>query len=425
MWELARERNLGKLTALKVKAAKAGRHADGDGLYLLVKETGARSWLLRVQVDGKRRDIGLGSATILSLADAREKAAEYRKLAKSGLDPVAERKSKPAAIPTFEAAAADCHAELKRGWKNGRHIDSWLSSLKAHAFPALGKKPIDKITAVMVRDAIASVWLDRPETARRVLQRIGVVLDFAHIKGWRADETSLRSVRKGLPRQPVGENHFNAMPYADVPAFMGELASADATIGRDALRFTIFTAVRSNETRFAVWSEIDREKAIWSIPAERMKMNQPHVVPLSDEAMEVINRRWQYREGDGNLVFPSATPKPTGEQRPISDMTMMKVMRGSAYAERLRKEAETRGENPKDVQLPTVHGFRSAFTDWAAEETSFAKEIVDKALAHKLADRVEAAYRRTDFFEKRRKLMIAWAAFVVGKPKVQQLAAVA
>ncbi|MCR5872244.1 MULTISPECIES: tyrosine-type recombinase/integrase [unclassified Sphingomonas] len=398
---------MGKLSALRVKSAKPGRHADGDGLYLLVKESGSRSWMLRVQVDGKRRDIGLGSASVLGLADARDKAAEMRKLAKSGVDPVAERKKKPVAIPTFEQATRDCHAELKKGWKNQKHIDSWLASMINHIVPAIGDKPVDAVTSIMVRDAIAPIWMEMPETAQRILQRIGVVLDFAHIKGWRPDETSLRSVRKGLPRQPNVENHFEAMPYADVPDYMAKLAGAVETVGRDALRFTILTAVRSNETRFANWAEIDREKATWSIPASRMKMKQPHVVPLSTDAMAIINRRWEARTHDAGLIFPSTLKKPGGEERPISDMTMTKVLR-----------------EDKVVGF-TVHGFRSSFTDWAAEETNFRKEIVDKALAHKLPDRVEAAYRRTDFFEKRKKLMDAWARYVTGHQAVTKLAAVA
>lgn len=386
---------MGKLSALKVKAAKPGRHADGDGLYLLVKDTGARSWLLRVQVDGKRRDIGLGSASTLGLADAREKAAEYRKLAKTGVDPVAARKKALVEIPTFEVAATHCHAELKRGWKNQRHVDSWLSSLRTHTFPSFGDKPVDAITSIMVRDAIAPIWLDRPETAQRILQRITAVLDFAHIKGWRPTETSLRSVRKGLPRQPPTDNHFKAMPYAELPGYMQKLTGADPTVGRDALRFTILTAVRSNEARFADWSEIDLDKGVWSIPAGRMKMNQPHVVPLSRPAMEILHRRWRARERDSGLVFPSSLKKTDGGQRAISDMTMLKVLRDDKFDEY------------------TVHGFRSSFTDWAAEETDFRKEVVDKALAHKLPDRVEAAYRRTDFFEKRRTLMAAWADYVM------------
>jgi integrase len=385
---------LGKLTALKVKSVGAGRHADGDGLYLLVKESGARSWMLRVQVDGRRRDIGLGSASMLGLADARGKAAELRKLAKTGVDPVAERKKKPIQIPTFEQATKDCHSELKKGWKNQRHIDSWLASMVNHIIPAIGDEPVDTITSVMVRDAIAPIWMEMPETAQRILQRIGVVLDFAHIEGWRPQETSLRSVRKGLPRQPVVDNHFEAMPYQDVPRYVAKLASATNTVGRDALRFTILTAVRSIETRLAVWPEIDRRKGVWSIPAERMKMNQPHVVPLTTEALEILERRWEARESDEGLVF-SSSPK-----KPISDMTMTKVLRED------------------NIKGYTVHGFRSSFTDWAAEETDHAKEIVDKALAHKLPDRVAAAYRRTDYFEKRKKLMTDWAAYLTGRATV-------
>jgi integrase len=390
---------LPKLSAIKVKSAGPGRHADGEGLYLLVKESGARSWMLRVQVAGKRRDIGLGSVAQLTLAEAREKANGLRKLAKQGLDPIAERDQKPAEVPTFEAAARACHAELKAGWRNRKHSDSWLASLVTHVFPAIGKKRVDTINSLAVRDALAPIWLTVPETARRVLQRIGAVLDFAHIKGWRSDETSLRSVRKGLPRQPQSDNHFEAMPYQDVPTYMGRLALAPPTVGRDALQFTILNAVRSNETRFAVWTEINFDKATWTIPAARMKMNQTHVVPLTDASISILRRRWEGRESDKGLIFFSSPRKP------ISDMTMTKVLRDDGLVD------------------ATVHGFRSAFTDWAAETTSIPKEVVDKALAHKLPDKVEAAYRRTDFFERRRQLMAMWANYLAGDSKVVRLAA--
>lgn len=382
---------MGKLTALKVKSAPPGRHADGDGLYLLVKDSGARSWMLRVQVDGKRRDIGLGSVIGLGLADAREKAFEYRKIAKSGRDPAAERKRGSPTVPTFEKAARECHAGLKLGWKNERHIKSWLVSLETHIFPALGDEPVDSIGNIEVRDAIAPIWLTMPETARRILQRIGVVFDFAHIQGWRPTEASLRSVRKGLPRQPVTETHFEAMPYRKLPEYFERLSKAEPTVGRDALRFTILTAVRSNETRFAAWPEFDLDAATWTIPATRMKMNAIHVVPLPALATEILRRRWEVRSSDDGLVFYSSVRKA------ISDMTMTKVLRTDK------------------LETITVHGFRSTFTDWAAEETNFPKEVVDKALAHKLPDRVEAAYRRTDFFEKRRRLMNAWAEYLTGQ----------
>lgn len=410
---------MGKLTALKVKSAGEGRHADGDGLYLLVKESGARSWLLRIQSDGKRRDLGLGTAetaprakeaqssaeTIplldrrsLTLGEARDKADAYKRLVKAGIDPVAERKKVPIAIPTFEKVARDCHEELKRGWRNKKHAGGWLSSLETHIFPSIGNKPIDTITSIMVRDALAPIWLTIPETARRALQRISAVLDFAHINGWRPDETSLKSVRRGLPRQPTTDNHFEAMPFEDLPGYMQKLALAVPTAGRDALRFTILNAVRSNETRFAVWPEIDFHKATWTIPAGRMKMNQTHVVPLTPAAVEILKRRWEGRSADDGLIFFS-NPK-----KALSDMTMTKILRDDGIAG------------------ITVHGFRSSFTDWAAEMTSTPKEVVDKALAHKLPDKVEAAYRRTDFFERRRLLMASWADFCAGVDNVVRLA---
>ncbi|MDB5583387.1 MAG: recombinase [Bradyrhizobium sp.] len=418
---------MGKLTAIKVKNAKAGRHADGEGLYLLVNDNGARSWMLRVQVSGKRRDIGLGAVSGLGLAEAREKAAECRKLAKSGLDPVAERKKAPIALVTFEQAARDCHDQLKSGWRNKKHTDSWLSCLVNYAFPAIGSKPVGVVDSIMVRDLLAPIWMEKAETSRRVLQRIGAVLDFAHIKGWRPTETTLKSVRKGLPRQKPDDTHFEAMAYEDVPAFIRALRSEAPTVGRDALQFTILNAVRSNETRFAAWPEVDLEKKTWTIPGSRMKMNQTHIVPLTPAATEILQRRREFRTSDNGLVFSAARMKAElgklPADKPISDMTMTKVVKDSAYAEALRKTAEERGDDPKHAKIPTVHGFRSSFTDWAAEATSTPKEIVDKALAHKLPDKVEAAYRRTDFFEKRRTLMAAWAAYLVGGNNVIRLAA--
>ncbi|HEX7822740.1 MAG TPA: integrase arm-type DNA-binding domain-containing protein [Sphingobium sp.] len=411
---------MGKLTALKIKAALPGRHPDGDGLHLIVRETGSRQWLLRIQADGKRRDLGLGTADtssrskeaqaeaeripilqrrLLTLVEAREKADAYRRMVRAGIDPVSERNKAAPKIPTFEEAAQACHTDMKAGWKNQRHIDSWLASLDTHIIPHLGNKTVDTIDNIAVRDAIAPIWLTMPETAQRILQRIGVVLDFAHIKGWRPTEASLRSVRKGLPRQPVSDKHFASMPYADLPDYYQALVGEENTVGRDALKFTILNAVRSVETRFAVWSEIDMDQATWTIPAGRMKMNAQHIVPLSPAAMEILRCRWEIRTSDDGLVFYSTVKKA------ISDMTMTKV---------LRKDG---------IKAFTVHGFRSTFTDWAAEKTEFAKEIVDKALAHKLPDRVEAAYRRTDFFDKRRLLMNLWANHCAGDSNVVPFAA--
>lgn len=375
------------LTTLKVKNAKPGRHVDGRGLCLLVKESGAATWVLRMQHKGRRRDYGLGSALDVSLAEAREAATALRSKVRAGADPVAERRKARKVIPSFETAARDCYDALKEGWKNRRYAN-WISSFENHVFPHIGTKPVDQVDSACVVTVLSPIWLEIPETARRLLQRIGAVLDFAHIKGWRAEEASLRSVRKGLPRQTAKAVHLEAMPFAEVPALMAQLAAASPTTGRDALRFTIYNAVRSNETRFAVWTEFDLEKAVWTIPGERMKARETHVVPLSPPAVALLRRRWNERTSDDGLVFSA-----DGE-KPISDMTMTKLLRNDG------------------ITGATVHGFRSSFTDWAAEKTDFPKEVADKALAHKLSNQVEAAYRRTDFFDKRRDLMARWAEFL-------------
>lgn len=379
------------LTALKVKNAKAGRHVDGRGLCLLVKDSGARTWVLRMQKDGRRRDYGLGSVADLSLADARDAAVALRRQVRTGVDPVAERRMSRKVVPSFETAARHCYEALKEGWKNRRHAN-WISSFENHVFPIIGTRPVDAVDSTAVLEVLSPIWLEIPDTARRILQRIGAVLDFAHIKGWISGEVSLRSVRKGLPRQTEKAGHLAAMPYTDVPALVAKLAVASPTTGRDALRFTIYNAVRSNETRFAVWTEFDLDKAIWTIPGERMKARETHVVPLSPPAVALLRRRWNERISDDGLVFSN-----DGE-KPISDMTMTKLLRDAA------------------ITGVTVHGFRSAFTDWAAETTDFPKEVADKALAHKLPNRVEAAYRRTDFFDKRRDLMMQWAAYLDTAP---------
>jgi integrase len=386
------------LTTMQVKHAKPGRHHDGNGLYLHVRSSGSRAWVFRATVDGKLKDYGLGSVAKVSLSQARIKARSYReklnfgeaipRAANSSPLDVRPEASASAVVPSFAEAARACHTALKAGWKNKRHSDSWLSSLEIHIFKHFGDERVDTISSSKVRSALAPIWLKVPETARRVFQRIKTVLDFAHIEGWCPNEVSLRSVPRGLPRQPVDDNHFEAMPYADVPAFMKRLAGARASAGRDALMFTILNAARSGETRLANWTEIDLEAATWTIPAARMKMNKVHVVPLTEPALVILRRRWNLRISDTGLVFS------THGKIPLSDMTMSKVMRA--------------------LEIPkiTVHGFRSSFTDWAAENTEVPKEVVDKALAHKLADRIEAAYRRTDFFDRRRQLMASWAAYV-------------
>lgn len=382
---------MGKLTAVGVKNAKPGRHADGDGLYLVVKPTGSRAWMLRVQSNGRRRDFGLGSVATVSLAEARAKSQELRKLTREGGDPVIERQRKKVSIPTFGEAAEACHGEMKDGWRNTKHAAQWIQTLRTYAFPSMAAVRVDQIGSPLVRDALAPIWLAKPETAKRVHQRIGSVLDYSQSKGWRQSDTPTRSVLKGLPRQKSHDRHFAAMPFGDLPAFMARLGSQSHTIGRIALMFTILTAARSGEVRGAIWSEIDLDAKLWTIPADRMKAHREHIVPLNAPALALLAEVEPLAAGKpGNPVFPGI------RGGPISDMTLSKVLR--------------------DANLPfTVHGFRSSFRDWAAEETEVPGEVVEKALAHTISNKVEAAYRRTDFLARRTKLMGDWAAFA-GSP---------
>ncbi|PZU77496.1 MAG: integrase [Sphingomonas sp.] len=398
---------MGKLTALKVKAAPAGRHEDGDGLALLVKATGTRSWVLKVQVEGKRREFGLGSAKAVSLAEARDKADAVRRQYRAGLDPVAEKQQVVVTVPTFREAARLAHGEQQAGWRNPKHRAQWLSSLEAYAFPSLGGKTVDKIDGPMIRDALLPIWLDKPETARRVRQRIGAVLDWAYAKGHRASEAPMRSLSKGLPRQPKKDGHFAALPYDKLPGLMQTLGMTES-IGRLALQFLILTAARSGEVRGARWSEVDMETAVWTVPPDRMKAGKQHLVPLSKPALVILKRMAEVASDE--LVFPGITGRVADTdtlgkgrpgaltraagKRPMSDMTLTKVLR-------------TAGADDA-----TVHGMRSSFRDWAAEQTSFPGEVVEAALAHTIGNKVEAAYRRTNYLEKRRGLMDAWAAFI-------------
>jgi integrase len=381
------------LTALKVKKAGPGKHADVHGLYLIVQPSGKRSWMLRYQHKGRRRDFGLGPVHDVSLAEARAAAMDLRKMVRAGLDPVEQRGLKRPSRPTFEVVARKCYEAMRKGWKDRRNA-SWIASFDNHVFPLIGARRIDAIDSKAVLAVMEPIWTTIPDTARKILQRIGAVLDYAHIKGMIPQQVSLRSVRKGLPRQTRQVVHRQAMPYKDVPAFMAKLMALPPSVGRDALKLTILTATRSGEVRNAVWGEFDLDNSIWSIPAARMKMKEPHVVPLAAPAVELLHRLHREQlELDGD-VKPGRVLFSYFGARAISDVTMLKVLRDMG------------------IEGITVHGFRSSFADWAAEQSDVAKEVVEKALAHKVPNGVEAAYRRTDFFEKRRILMREWATFV-------------
>lgn len=378
---------MGRLSASAVKAAtRPGRLGDGDGLYLVVKPSGTKSWMVRVQKSGTRRDFGLGSASKVSLAIARERAREIRTWVELGLDPLFERR-KAQGIPTFREATAKVLAQHRSTWRNEKHEQQWIRTLEAYAFPHLGNVQVNEITGPMIRNVLAEIWLAKPETARRVRQRIGTVLDWAYASGYRDSEAPMRAISKGLPRQPKKEGHYAAMPFADVPKFIPRLRERES-YSRLALEFAILTAARSGEVRHAVFDEFDLEAKLWTIPPERMKANREHVVPLCERAVRIIERRAELRIRDLPLVFPGQRLR-----KPMSDMTLTKL---------LREMKETR----------TVHGFRSAFRDWVSEETSHQGEVAEAALAHAVKDKTEAAYRRGNLLEKRRALMADWAGYL-------------
>jgi integrase len=381
---------MSKLNPLQVRNLKEpGRYNDGDGLILEVRPGGSKSWIARLQSSGRRRDYGLGSFKDITLNEAREKAREYRKLLRSGIDPL-EAKRLAREIPTFKKAAETYHGEWKKHRRNAKHEAQWLSTLEAYAFPRFGDLRVDQVGHGHVRDALAEIWLTKPETARRVRQRIGKVLDYAHGAGWRGAFT-MSAVNGSLPEQPRKSGRFEAMPYARIPEFLQSLKER-LSMGRLALEAAILTAARSGEIRGARWSEVDFEAATWTVPANRMKAGKVHVVPLSSAALDAFKRAAALRVESTELVFHGSK-----RGKPLSDMTLLKVLR--------------------DLKEPfTVHGFRSAFRDWVAEQTNIAGEVAEAALAHAIPNKVEAAYKRTDFLEKRRRLMDAWGVYCLDQP---------
>ena len=381
---------MGKLTVAQIRALKEpGRYSDGDGLILEFTRPGRAYWFVRVQHNGRRRDIGLGSVDEITLAKARDKAHEARKSLAKGIDPTIERQKAKLKIPTFREAAKLVHEEHKAAWKNGKHQDQWISTLTTYAFPRIGNRLVSDIEGPVIRDVLAPIWLSKPETARRVRQRIGVVLDWSYAKGFRTTEAPLRSISRGLPRQPKRDRHLAALPFEEVPTFLVRVREK-STIARLALEFLILAAARSGEVRGMRWPEIDLAKRVWTVPADRMKAGKAHLVPLDEGTIDVLERVRPLGVPASNLIFPGQNVK-----RPLSDMTLLKILR--------------------DMEVPaTVHGFRSTFRDWVAEETDYPGEIAEAALAHAIPNKVEAAYRRTDFLEKRRALMRDWDRYCRG-----------
>ncbi len=378
---------------------KSGRYADGNGLYLHVRASGSRSWTLRLLIRGERKDIGLGGVSTTTLAEARETAAQMRKIARAGGDPVAERKSKQARAPTFWQAAFCVHEARKVTWRNAKHAAQWLSTLERYAFPVIGERPVDEIQSGDVLKVLGDIWLTKPETARRVRQRISTVLDWARNAGHRHGENPCVGVERVLPKQPErARKRHAAMAYDAVPAFLQRRLPA-LEIGlssRLALEFLILTAARTSEVLEADWSEMDLDAAVWTVPASRMQAGKEHRAPLSDRACDVLREAARLSDGAG-YVFPGAK-----RGRPLSSMALLMAHRRAGL----------------DV---TPHGYRSSFREWADERSSAPHAVVEAALAHTIEHKGAAADRRTDLFAKRRELMQAWARYVA-QPKAEVLA---
>ena len=397
---------MGKLTALFVKStAKTGKHGDGGGLYLIVGESGSKRWELRIQKNRKRHDFGLGSLSDVSLKMAREKAVAMRAQIAAGIDPVAERR-KADCIPTFREAAFQVYAERKKGWKSRTHTNQWISTLEAYAFPAFGNLSVNLVETSAVRDVLASIWLSKQETGRRLRQRIATVIDWAVAKGYRDTSLAMPVIDKGLPQQRQKSEHHPSLPYAQAASFLADLRSKE-TMGRLALEAVLFTAGRSKEIREAQWSELNLDDGTWTIPAGRMKADKEHVVALAPQAVSLFRRMQSYRRGNSALVFPGHT-----KGKPLSDMTLSKTIKVMHYA--AVKAGLAGYTDPVSKRIAVPHGFRATFRTWAAEETDFPPDLGEAALAHAAGNKTVVSYNRGNMLEKRRPMMARWADFVEG-----------
>lgn len=379
------------LTKVKVESLlKPGKYIDANGLYLSIARSLSKSWVYRYQINGKRREMGLGPCDQVSLKEAREKAGDARKLQNQGLDPKIERdKLKPTSETlTFDqcAEAYICSHELS--WRNAKHGSQWRNTLKTYAAPIIGFLPVDQVDTSLVMQIIEPIWKTKTETASRVRGRIENIISWAMVKNyhpgpnpavWRGHIDQLLPNRSKV--QPV--KHHTSMPYTEIEAFMSKLILNDSLSAR-ALEFTIVTAVRTSEALNAKWYEIDFDKKLWTIPAERMKASREHRVPLSDQAIKLLE----------NLPRTNDFLFSVRADKPMSNMAMLTFLKKSMKHSTL-----------------TVHGFRSTFRDWAAEVSSFPRELAESALAHVLNDKTEAAYQRGDLLDKRREMMAAWATY--------------
>jgi integrase len=397
---------IGKLSAVEVAKAKgpAVLH-DGGGLYLRVSPTGSKAWVFRFQLDGKRRDMGLGPYPDISLAEARRRATERRNQRRDGIDPLdakaAQRQAQRLAAAkgrTFRECAAEFIDKNRAGWRNAKHRQQWENTLATYAYPRLGELPVSAIDTGLVVQVLDPIWTEKPETASRVRGRIEAVLDAATVRGYRQGPNPAQwkgNLAHILPARSKVQRveHHAALPFDELPEFLATLRDRPGMAAR-ALEFLILTAARTGEALGATWGEIDTEAKVWTVPAARMKAGREHRVPLSGAALDVLDQVRPLALMTDGKPDPAAPVFP-GPRRalPMSNMTMLMLLR------RMGRD---------DL---TAHGFRSSFSDWCAERTAYSREVVEMALAHAIDNKVEAAYRRGDLFEKRRQLMEAWGRF--------------
>ena len=384
----------GKLTKKLVENLGAGRHGDGGGLYLVVDPSGARRWIVRVVVKGQRNikgaplrtDFGLGGADVVTLNQARERALEYRRMAKQGLNP---RFNASREIPSFEEVAGQVHIDRMPTWKNAKHGAQWINTLRDYAFPKIGRMPIDSIGQPEVLMCLSPIWTEKHETARRLSQRIKIILDVAKSKGFRSGENPVTAIHDAqvLPKVKVKPKHHKAMQWQEVPTFYSDLKTRDAMAAK-ALMFTCLTGSRTSEVLGMQWVEVDFEERIWTCPADRMKGGEMHRVPLTDEMLVIIE---PLRAMQSDYVFEGQK-----RNKPLSNMAMLMLLRRM------------------QVEGVTVHGFRSTFRDWASEAANAPREVAEMSLAHKVGSDVERAYARSDLLEKRRALIERWSLYVSG-----------
>ena len=381
---------MGKLNAAMVRGlTKPGRHGDGGTLFLNIAPGGSKSWIQRLAIDGKRHDIGLGGFPLVTLREAREAAFENRRLARRGGDPLAVKRRSRA--PTFREAAERTFEANRARWRNNKTTANWLQGMAKRVLPVLGEMRVDAIGREDVLRILTPIWTSRPEIARKLRSRIRAVLAWAQAHGHVEHNVAGEAIDGALPAMPAVKAHFRALPHAEVAAALDTIATSRASVSAKAcLRFVVLTACRSGEARLATWNEIDLEGRTWRVPASRMKGGAEHRVALSDAALDALESVRPLRDRH-DLVFPS----PSRAGRPLSDMTLTKLLRDTGLAERA-----------------TVHGMRSTFRDWCAD-TGKPRELAEAALAHTVGG-VEGAYFRSDLFARRRRLMDQWAQYAVG-----------